>query len=249
MIVAPPRSASTAFSRVFWEQESVAYYCHEPFEVTYFDQAPLGDVVAKLEDPLDLRPLTARPAAPDANALVVKEMPYQVGDAFPILAGLATRGVVFLLRDPRQNIASRMEMKEEVGDSPVFPLVESGWELLAGQVAAAEALGVPSMIVDTNEFRNHPEPIMAQVCERLGLPFDPSMLTWNPLPDVDLDNLGGRHSHLYRRVLNSKGIEPAIEPIYSVDWFPVEGGFRAHVEHCLEIYRDLYASDARIRPE
>ena len=52
MIVAPPRSASTAFSRVFWEQGSVAYYCHEPFEVTYFDEAPLGEVVAKLEAPL-----------------------------------------------------------------------------------------------------------------------------------------------------------------------------------------------------
>ena len=247
MIVAPPRSSSTAFSRVFWEQESVAYYCHEPFEVTYFDHAPLADVVAKLEDPLDLRPLTQRPAAADAGALVIKEMPYQVGDAFPILAGLATTGIVFLLRDPRQNIASRMEKKEEAGDSPVFPLVESGWELLARQIAEAEALGVNSIVVDTNEFRNYPEHIMAQVCERLGLPFDAGMLTWNPLPQVDLDNLGGRHSHLYRRVLNSKGIEPAVEPVYPVDWFPVEGGFREHVLRCLDIYRDLCASDARIR--
>ena len=249
VILAPPRSASTAFARAFWEQDSVAYYCHEPFEVKYFDDAPLADVVAKLETPLDLRGLSARPTHPNANALVVKEMPYQVGDSFPILAGLATRGVVFLLRDPRQNIASRMEMKEAVGDSPFFPLVESGWELLAAQLELCAALNVPSMIVDTNEFRNHPDSIMAQVFERIGLPFDPSMLSWNALPHVDLDNLGGRHSHLYRRVLNSKGIEPAVEPTYPIDWFPVEGGVRAHVLRCLEIYRDLHASDARIKPE
>ena len=54
VIISPPRCSSTAFARVFWEHPEVRYYCHEPFEVTYYDDAPLADVAAKLEAPIDL---------------------------------------------------------------------------------------------------------------------------------------------------------------------------------------------------
>lgn len=246
VVLAPPRTSSTAMARLFWEQPAVGYYSHEPFEVTYYDDAPLGEVVDKLEQPLDVRGLKGDPASVGGDALVVKEMPYQVGDNFPVLAGLATRCLLFLLRDPCQNIASRIEMKEEVGDSPLFPLIETGWELVARQVDQARAAGVPFMVVDTNEMRNNPEAILSQVFGRLGLPFSAEMLSWKSLPDIDLDNLGGRHSHLYRRVLESTGLQPALEPIPGVDFFPDEGGVRAHVERCLTIYRSLLAVDERV---
>ena len=141
VIVSPPRCSSTAFARVLWQHPSVGFYSHEPFEVTYFDGAPLDAVAAKLQLPLDLSSLNG---LTDRGAgLVIKEMPYQVGDRFSALCSMATGPVVFLLRDPRQNIASRMEKKAEVGDDPNFPNVETGWELLAKQIDQCRQAGHP----------------------------------------------------------------------------------------------------------
>lgn len=246
VLLAPPRTSSTAVARMFWEQPSVGYYAHEPFEVTYYDHAPLPAVAAKLDAPLDVRELKGEPANYGGSSLVIKEMPYQVGERFLLLARLATRPLVFLLRNPCQNIASRMEKKQETGDSPVFPHIETGWELVAAQIDLARDNGVPFVVVDTNELRNNPEPILWQLFERLDLPFSKEMLTWQALPDVELDNLGGRHRHLYRRVLESDGLQPALEPVPGVDFFPDEGGLRAHVERCLLIYKRLLATNERI---
>ena len=244
VIVSPPRCSSTAFARLLWQQPTVRYYSHEPFEVLYFDGAVMGDVVAKLERPLDLA--TFQRDQQTGTALVVKEMPYQVGVDFPLLAATATGPLTFLLRDPRQNVASRMEMKEEVGDSPIFPLNETGWQLLEEQVEYCRDRGIPFLIVDTNELRNHPELMCPKVVGTLGLPWDDTMLEWQALPQLDIDNLGGRHRHLYRRVLASRGLDPAYEPIPDLDFFPEEGGFRDHVEFCLDVYRRLLDSEERI---
>ena len=132
VVVSPPRCSSTAVARLLWEHPEVRFYCHEPFEVTYYDGLGLDAVADKLSEPLDLAALTSTRPAPGGDALVIKEMPYQVGERFELLAELATRPIVFLVRDPRLAIASRMRKKREVGDSADFPKVETGWRLLAG---------------------------------------------------------------------------------------------------------------------
>jgi hypothetical protein len=248
VIVSPPRSSSTAFARVFWEQPTVGYYCHEPFEVVYYNDKDLDSVARKIEGPLDLKLVKKNKANQDSNALVIKEMPYQVGQHFPLLASLAKGPIVFLMRDPRLNIASRMAKKREVGDDPLFPLIESGWELLASQIGYCQKNGIPHIIVDSTDFRNHQESIFSQIFGRFNLGFDKKMLTWSPT-DVDLDNLGGQHHHLYRRVLESRGLQPESEPIPPIDSFPIANGFRDHVARCLEQFRTLRNSPARIRPK
>ena len=76
------------------------------------------------------------------------------------------------------------------------------------------------------------------------------MLAWNPCEDtVNLDNLDGKHQHLYSRVLNSNALQPANEAIPELDEFPEEHGIREHVEFCLEIYKTLKTSPNRIRPQ
>ena len=245
-IVSPPRCSSTAFARVFWEQPSIRYYCHEPFEVTYYMQQDLREVVRKLESPLDLDRLKQCQGRADAGALVIKEMPYQVGERLPLLAAVARKPIVFLMRDPRSSIASRMRKKTQVGDAPVFPEVESGWELLAAQVEWCRAHHVPYLLVDSSDFRNDPEAVFSQVFDRFGLPFDADMLRWRPCPDVELDNLAGRHRHLYLKVLASTGIEPDRTPIPPLEHFPETDGWRDHVVRCLEIYEALSASEERV---
>ena len=69
-------------------------------------------VLDNLRNPLDLVEVKQNPTIQSSNSLVIKEMPYQVGDNFPLLVSLTRKPVVFLTRDPRLNIASRMAKKE-----------------------------------------------------------------------------------------------------------------------------------------
>jgi len=246
VVVSPPRCSSTAFARVFWEQPSVRYYCHEPFEVTYYEGQGVDAVAAKLESPLDLAPLKSTQGSAEARALVIKEMPYQVGDRFPMLAALTSRPIVFLMRDPRLNIASRMARKVQVGDDPLFPQVESGWELWQSQIEWCRDHDVPHLLVDSGDFRSQPADIFPQVFDQLGLPFSPTMLEWQPCPEVELDNLGGKHRHLYGSVLASAGMLPDTTPIPSLEHFPAEKGWRRHVEDCLAIYEWAAAAPERL---
>lgn len=247
VVVSPPRCSSTAFARVFWEQPSVRYYCHEPFEVCYYMGKGLDAVAQMLEAPLDLEKLKSFQNGGEQQALVVKEMPYQVGHRFPLLAAMTNHPIVFLMRDPRLNIASRMRKKTQVGDNPIYPTIESGWDVWRQQLEWCRDNGVPHLLVDSTDFRAHPETIFPQIFERLALPFAPEMLQWRPCPQIDIDNLGGSHSHLYREVLSSSGIKPDKTPMPPLESFPETDGWRDHVARCLTIYQEQASSEARIR--
>jgi hypothetical protein len=247
VIVSPPRCSSTAFARVFWELPSVRYYAHEPFEGTYFLGQEIDSALDNLKHPLDLQEVKQNPTLPSSSGLVIKEMPYQAGDNFPLLVSLTRKPVVFLTRDPRLNVASRMAKKEEVGDSPFFPLLETGWELIASQIKYCKEHGVPYLIVDAKDFRNNPIPIFTQIFDRLNLEFESGALTWNSRPDVDIDNLKGGHNHLYEEVLSSTGMLPDTDAIPTIESFPTANGYREHVRQCMHIYERLQNSSARVR--
>lgn len=247
VIISPPRCSSTAFARVFWELPSVRYYAHEPFEGTYFMGEGLDAVLANLRNPLDLWTVKQNPAYLASNSLVIKEMPYQVGGNFPLLASLTGHPITFLTRDPRLNISSRMAKKEEVGDNPHFPLVETGWELIESQINYCKDQNIPYQITDAKDFRNQPVSIFSQVFNRLGLDFQNDVLSWNSRPDVDIDNLEGDHHHLYEEVLSSTGMLPDTDAIPPIDSFPKKNGYFEHVRQCMRIYERLLSSSARIR--
>ena len=103
------------------------------------------------------------------------------------------------------------------------------------------------MIVDTTELRNSPRTLLPSLFAGLGLTYSPSLLQWRSCPKIELDNLGGRHRHLYRRVLESVGLQPATRTLPEIDSFPAREGWRSHVRTCVEIYHDLFA--ARVEPE
>lgn len=245
-VLSPPRCGSTAFSRAFWEQPSVSYYSHEPFEVTYFLKQGMEQVYDKLLSPLDIKPLKNTGRQQTGNALVIKDMPYQIGDNFDTFLALTTKPVVVLVRDPRLSIYSRMQKKREAGQNPIYPLVETGWQLLDSQIKVMKERKVPYLVVETTDYRNEPVDMFNKLFSKLGLPFDPTMLNWKPAEGVDVDNLNGRHRHQYSRALLSNGIQPATESMPSIDDFPVEGGFRNHIEYALSIYESLKSDFSRI---
>lgn len=224
------------------------YYCHEPFETTYYLDRSLTEVRRKLASPIDLTNIKKLEVDAQADVLVIKEMPCQAGPNFPLLAAIAHQPLVFLMRDPRLSIASRMRTKREVGDNPRFPKIESGWELWRKQIEWCETRGVDYLLADSTDFRDQPEVIFSEVFQRLQLPFSRDMLEWQACPEVELDNLGGSHRHLYGAVLASTGIRPETSATPLLEDFPRADGWREHVEHCLAIYREMRDAAARIVP-
>ena len=156
---------------------------------------------------------------------------------------------MFLMRDPRLNIKSRMEKKKEVGDSPLFPLIETGWKLIESQIKYCQDHNIPYMVVDADDFRNQPEQVFKKIFNHIDLDFSPEMLTWKPRTDIDLDNLDGAHFHLYEEVLTSHRMLPETGSIPPLSYFPDEKGYREHVRECLEIYDKLRNDPARILPD
>jgi hypothetical protein len=236
VLIGPPRTASTAVSRVLWNHPAVGWYAHEPFEPTWYEHAGVARAEQLLEAPQAVGVLGGRGAG---RGLVVKEMTFQVGDAFPLLAELATRPVVFLIRDPRLTIASRMKVLRRSGRPELFPLRESGWEDLARQLAHVRREGIPHVVVDASELRSSPATAVPALLERLGLAFTPDLLAWRSSEATGLSVVGGADDPFYRRVLDSQGIEPPAERLPDLTEFPPDGGFRQHVAECVAQYEEL----------
>lgn len=244
VIVAPPRSASTALARVLWHHSQVRWYSHEPFGVVYHTDAPLSAAEDALRSPADLE-ATIGGKPPGARGLVVKEMTFQAGNYFPELLFHTTQPVVFNLRDPRLCIASRMAMRRTQGLPEVFPENETGWDDLAFQVSWCREDGVAYRIVDATELRQHPRAIAPRVLNALGLEYEESVLDWTPVKKETVQSVADQ-DQWYERILSADRLEAATEPIPEMESFPTEGGFRAHVEKCREVYQKLLADDQRI---
>jgi hypothetical protein len=241
VLVGPPRTASTAVSRILWNHPAVGWYAHEPFEPTWYEHAGVERAAELLDAPAPVAGLGGRGAG---DALVVKEMTFQVGDAFPLLAELATRPLVFLIRDPRLTIASRMAVLRRAGRPEAFPLRESGWEDLARQLAHVRRAGIAHMVVDSSDLRRDPGAVVPPLLDALGLPFAPDLLRWSSSEATGLSAVSGAEDPFYRRVLDSQGIEPPAERIPDLSAFPEAGGFRAHVAACVAQYDELRAARA-----
>jgi len=246
-ILAPPRCSSTALARVFWEHPSVLYYCHEPFDVLYYRNGNVRDALSNIEQAQPLVRVKRNKLA-KSSSLVIKEMTFQVGQNFPLLLSLATRPLLFLLRNPAASIWSRMQKLKEGGQNPLFPPTESGWDDLWAQVMYCRALDLPYLIVDSTDFRNSPCILLRKVFAQLELPFSEEVLSWRPVEDMTLGSLDGAQDHWYQRVLNSNGIQPADEEVPDITCFPEAEGVREHVRRCLNVYESLCADAQRVRP-
>jgi hypothetical protein len=240
LLLAPPRTASTAIARIFWGHEAIAFYAHEPFDRTFHDGAPPSTAADAMLEPLDVRRLRGAPSR--AFGLLVKEMTFQAGNAAAALIDLATRPVMFLLRDPRLAVWSRMRMLGGGSRAVPFPPAETGWTELREQVRHCRRSGVDYMLLDASDLRRAPDAVARPLFEWLGLDYSPALRSWDPVDVAGLGNLGAAQRHWYRRILESSGIEPPLEPVPPLERFPHE--LRDHVEWALGLYEDL-RRDAR----
>jgi hypothetical protein len=198
-----PRTISTALMRS-WENRPDTVVVDEPLYGFYLAstsvQHPGRDEIIQsmpngwreVLDELTLAPL---PAA--KNIYYAKHMTHHLlpGVDRAALAGLSH---AFLIRDPRQLLASYAKVRA----APV--LADLGLEQ---QVEIFRTFGGP--VVDASDILRQPEPTLRALCDALGVPFDTAMLSW-PAGPRDTDGVWARY--WYDGVWRSTGVGPYREP-------------------------------------
>lgn len=170
---AVPRSISTAFERVFVERDDFEVF-HEPFSASYYySRDRLSDRYAdEAPDPEgDYERVLERVLEPRERRVFLKDMAYHVK---PLLdREFVSRFTnTFILRDPKYVLTSLYKMW------PDFTLEETGYEHLWRLFRLATEAGQNPVVVDAMTFSENPVGVLGAYCERIGVPFDPSSLTW-----------------------------------------------------------------------
>jgi hypothetical protein len=133
----------------------------------------------------------------------------------------------FLIRDPRQLLASYAKVRAEP------ELADLG---LAQQVEIFRRFGGP--VVDARDILLQPERTLRALCDALGVPFDPAMLSW-PAGPRDTDGVWARY--WYEGVWRSTGFGPYRESLAEL---PPE--LEQLAGHCQPFYAEM--SDHRLKP-
>jgi hypothetical protein len=237
IIVAPPRCSATAFARVFWEHPSLGFYCHEPFDLLYYENQCIDDAIQNIFNSMALDRIKSY--GQSLSGLVIKETSFQVGANFSLLSCLTQKPILFVVRNPIQSIASRMEMLGQGGESTNFPLIESGWNALSSQIKFCQNQQKPYYIIDSDQFRGYPLLIFNKIFNRLGLSFSENFSAWKSLKGIELGRLGEKQRHWYNRVLLSTGIQAPNKPISDTCSFSNFYRLQIHVKECMTIYDNL----------
>ena len=234
-----PRSASTAFERVFIETADVQVM-HEPFSMSFYYSeerrsdryVTQGSGNASHNYRCVLRRIVERSRM---RFVFVKDLAYHV-------RGFWSSGLLrmvrstFLIRNPIAALGSQYRLL------PDFNLEETGYpELKRLFDAVADRDGKAPVLIDAADFQRFPDRVMAAYCDAIGIRFQHSSLTWENR-DVPLWN-AWRRWHL--DALNSTGVNPP-KPIPRLEDQPPH--VRRMVDRTMPIYERLIPYKLQIEP-
>jgi hypothetical protein len=132
---------------------------------------------------------------------------------------------VLLIRDPRHMLPSLADVLGEV------TLRDTGLERQVELVERLEAGGQSPFCLDARLLLMDPEGVLRAACDRLGLPFYPSMLSW-PAGGRAEDGIWAKH--WYAGVHRSTGFRP-----WRPGGRPLTGELQALYEDCRPLYEFL----------
>jgi len=214
-----PRNISTAMMRA-WENRGDCAVVDEPLYAHYLAQTGLdhpGRELVIAAGETDWRKVATRLTGPVPGG---KAIFYQKHMTHHLLADiertwLAQLTHVFLIRDPREVLASYVKSRPSVTaeDIGVVQQLEI-FEYLRTMSGAAPP------VIDAGEFLGAPEAQLRALCAVLGIAFTPRMLHWPPGPRA---SDGVWAPFWYEKVRASSGFEPR----------------RAHPQRVPEGYRGL----------
>lgn len=200
-----PRNLSTAMMYSFGARADFSVM-DEPFYAPYLAKTgadhPMSDeILGHHETDPNKVDLTCRAAG--TPHLYMKHMPHHMLEGFPL--GWAKDCVnIHLIRHPARVIASYAAKRE----APT--LDDIGFRQ---QAEIYEALG--GIVIDSTDIRADPGGMLRRLCDAIGLPFDPAMLSWPKGPRAE-DGVWAKH--WYNAVHQSSGFAgaeddmPVLEP-------------------------------------
>ena len=226
-----PRNISTAMMRA-WGNRPDTLVIDEPFYAYYLKatgkQHPGADEIIAFGE-TDWRKVIEQLTGPIPNA---KRIFFQKQMAHHLLPEVDREwlGAVtncFLIRDPREVIASYIKKRED----PALPDL--------GFIQQAEILdfvrirtGSIPPIVDAKDVLENPERMLRLVCEAVGIEFSESMLSWPPgLRQTD----GVWARHWYGEVAKTTSFQP-----YRARRPKVPAHLREIYDRCSEYYDRFY---------
>ena len=196
-----PRNISTAMMRA-WENRSDCAVWDEPLYGYYLSRTDIPhpgveEIIAA--QGRDWKSIVRRCAGNPPNQ---KQIFYQKHMTLHLLPEIDRQWLsslinCFLIREPEPVIASYAAVREDltlddigfVQQAELFEYVTR----ISGEIP---------LVIDSRSFLLNPEPMLRQICKRLHLTFESSMLSWPPGPR-DSDGIWGKH--WYQSVWNSSG--------------------------------------------
>ena len=172
-----PRNISTALMRA-WENRSDTVVCDEPLYAHYLaetglDHAMRDEVIAS--QPTDWREVAAELTAPNLAEAAVYYQKHMAHHLLPEIGrGWLTELVnCFLIREP-QGMLPSLDIK--------LPNPRLEDTALPQQVALfteeRSRIGETPPVIDSRDVLLDPRGVLGALCDRLGLPFEESMLSW-----------------------------------------------------------------------
>jgi hypothetical protein len=135
---------------------------------------------------------------------------------------------VFLIRDPREMLLSLDQRLD------AFALPDTG---LPQQVEIFETMrkrsGAAPPVIDSRDLLSDPEALWRKLCERVGVPFTPRMLSW-PAGPRDTDGIWAKH--WYDQVERSTCFAP-----YRAKTGELPSHLASLERECRPYYEQLYA--------
>jgi len=198
-----PRNVSTALMYGFAQNHHVAVI-DEPLyghylRVTGAEHPGRDEVIAAMncDGNAVIRELLRRQAKNPEPRLFMKHMAHHLVDLD--LGFLRETCNIFLIRDPRDMLPSLSIQL------PQPQLADTGlrqqWELFSGLLDSGQA----PAILDSRELLTSPRVVLRALCEQIGLPFTPAMLSWEAGPRPE-DGVWA--PHWYHAVHRSTGFAP-----------------------------------------
>jgi Sulfotransferase domain len=222
-----PRTISTALMRA-WENRPDTVVVDEPLYGFYLARSGVPhpgreEIIKSMPGdwPAVLHQLAAAPLPDGKTVYYQKHMTHHL---LPEVDRGALRGLrhAFLIRDPRQLLASYARVRAE----PV--LADLG---LPQQLEIFRLLGGP--VVDAGDILRQPRPMLEALCDALGVRFDPAMLSW-PAGPRPTDGVWARY--WYDGVWRSTGFGPYRETVADVP-----AALEPLARECQPFYDEMYA--------
>ncbi|UWQ41376.1 HAD family hydrolase [Leisingera aquaemixtae] len=206
-----PRNLSTAMMYAFGNRGDCAVV-DEPFYAAYL-------AMTGLDHPMRSEILDSQPQVPEAVAKVLlgpvpgaKPYYYQKHMTQHMIPGVPRDWMreavnVFLIRHPARVIASYAAKREN-------PTLEDiGFRQQAELFDLVRSWGQTPVVVDSHDIRENPAAKLEQLCDAIGIPYSPKMLSW---PKGGHKDDGVWAEHWYGAVWSSTGFAGAEGPLPDV---------------------------------